>query len=58
MNDLPRDLMEKAEQALTDGANLDFQRKVEIVARAMWCERNETADKIKALARAVRRGEA
>lgn len=50
------DLLVIAERAVTEGASLDFQKRVEIVERVLQAERDRCADAIKALAKAVRRG--
>lgn len=56
MSGFAPDLLVLAERAVAEGASLDFQRRVEVVARALQAERDRCADAIKTLSKAVRRG--
>jgi hypothetical protein len=56
MTPVSPDLLMIAERALTEGATLDFHRRVEIVAAVLQAERDRCADAIKGLAKTVRRG--
>lgn len=56
MTGMAPDLLVIAERAVTEGAALDFQRRIEVVAHALQAERDRCADAIKTLAKAVRKG--
>jgi hypothetical protein len=56
MRPLPADLVELAERVVTEGARLDFCRRVELVAEALRDERRRAASEVKALARRLREG--
>jgi hypothetical protein len=58
MTPLPADLIELAERVVTEGARLDFCRRVELVAEALRGERRRHAGEVKVLTKRLRPGRA